>query len=335
MTSTLNPLVLLGLGMLLSSPVAILAQSSGPLPGPRSNPSSTLPRPPQGQQTAEKQGDSGTLPRGQKLVLKDGNFQLVRSYQRDGERVRYYSLERAAWEEIPASMVDWDATAKAGKERQAAEAALLKKVHTLEQAQKIETALDIDASLQVGPKTFLPPGEGMFLIEGPNVTPLTQASSQVKADKKRTLEQIISPVPIVPSKRNIEIPGSKAQIRVVPSKTERIEFYLREAPPDPDRASPILKSSRPGESGPELVLLRATVKGNSRRLQSISSILGHETSTQEHSVAMQRWEVAPFVYRFTLAESLTPGEYALAEILPDGMNVYVWDFGVDDVKLTH
>src|SRR6266478_5334866 len=53
------------------------------------------------------------LTRGKKLVLKDGNFQLVREYERRGERVRYFSLERASWEEIPAAMVDWEATAKA------------------------------------------------------------------------------------------------------------------------------------------------------------------------------------------------------------------------------
>jgi hypothetical protein len=48
-----------------------------------------------------------------------------------------------------------------------------------------------------------------------------------------------------------------------------------------------------------------------------------------NTVLLQRWEVAPNVFRFTLGEQLTPGEYALAEILPDGINLYVWDFGVD------
>ena len=62
-------------------------------------------------------GGSGNIAQGKKLVLKDGNFQLVREYQRTGERVKYFSTERADWEEIPAAMVDWEATAKASEAR--------------------------------------------------------------------------------------------------------------------------------------------------------------------------------------------------------------------------
>src|SRR5258708_3863557 len=266
------------------------------------------------------------LPRGKKLVLKDGNFQLVRDYQRIGERVRYLSAERGEWEEIPASMVDWDATAKAAVADQAEEDALAKKLHAQEQAQRIETVMDVDASLQVEPGVFLPPGEGMFLIDGKSVKPLEQAGSQVKTDKKQFLKQVLSPIPIVPNKRNVQIPGTRASIRATNGQTE---FYLREAPPDPDRTTPIVKSSRPGESGPEVELLRAIVKGNNRLLESIRSLFGQQLEEKRNTISIQRWEIAPTVFRFTVSEPLPPGEYALAEILPDGMNLFVWDFGVD------
>jgi hypothetical protein len=278
------------------------------------------------QSSAEDAAAAARLTRGKKLVLKDGNFQLVREYQRKGDRVRYFSLERGDWEEIPAALVDWDGTAKAQVESDKASAALLGKIHAQEEASKIETVLDVDASLQVEPGVFLPPGEGMFAIEGKSVTQIEQVGSQVKTDKKTFLKQVLSPIPIVPGKRNVEILGAKAKTRI---NTSGPEFYLREAAPDPDHDSGVYHSGRARETGPEVELVRATVKGNKRQLESIRSMFGQDVGTERKSIAIQRWEVAATVYRFTLGEPLPPGEYALAEILPDGMNLFVWDFGVD------
>ncbi len=286
--------------------------------------------PSQGQTPAQQESGNSTQPtrlaRGKKLILKDGNFQLVKSYERSGERVRYFSAERGDWEEIPAAMVDWEATGRAEADEEKAEAELTAKVHKQEVTTKAEVAMDIDASLQVAPGVFLPPGEGMFVIEGKSVTALEQAGSQVKMDKKRFVQQALSPIPIIPSKHHVEIPGARAKLRITNGQPE---FYLREAPPDPDRTTPIQKSSRPGESGPEVELVRATVKGNNRQLETIRSLFGEEISQERNTISLQRWEVAPTVFRFTLSETLPPGEYALAEILSDGMNLYVWDFGVE------
>lgn len=281
-----------------------------------------------GKQSGEKVTPTSTpgVPRGKKLVLKDGSFQLVRGYSRNGERVRYLSAERGDWEEIPAAMVDWDATARAEAAEESEKEALAKRIHAQEQAQRIEMVMDVDASLQVAPGVFLPPGEGMFLIQGKSVTPLDQVGSEVKTDKKQFLKQVLSPIPIVPSKQNVRIPGARAKTRV---KATQIEFYLREAPPDPDRTTPIVKSSRPGESGPEVELVHAIIKGDKRQLESIRSLFGQQMDTKRDSISIERWEVAPTVFRFTLSQALPPGEYALAEILPDGLNLYVWDFGVD------
>jgi hypothetical protein len=117
-------------------------------------------------------------------------------------------------------MVDWDATAKAQADSDKASAALLGKIHAQEEATKIETVLDVDASLQVAPGIFLPPGEGMFAIEGKSVTPIAQVGSQVKTDKKTFLKQVLSPIPIVPGKRNIELLGAKAKTRISSSGPE-------------------------------------------------------------------------------------------------------------------
>ena len=265
--------------------------------------------------------------RGKKLVLKDGTFQMVRSYEKNGDRVRYFSLERGGWEEIPASLVDWDATAKADKDTAAADDALAAKIHKQEEERKIDTVLDVDASLQVGGGTFLPPGEGMFAVEGKSVIPIPQVGTAIKTDRKNQLKRVLSPLPIIPGKKNIELEGKRATLRI---NSGNPEFYLRELTTEDEQESGLERTSRQSVTGPEVELLKATVKGNKRIIESVRSMMGEQVGLENQTISIQQWEVAKRVYRYTLSEPLPPGEYALAEILPGGLNLFVWDFGVDE-----
>ena len=47
-----------------------------------------------------------------RIVLKDGTYQMVIKYEIQGDRVHYLSAERYEWEDLPSSLVDWDATKK-------------------------------------------------------------------------------------------------------------------------------------------------------------------------------------------------------------------------------
>ncbi|MGB6597286.1 MAG: hypothetical protein WA621_09385 [Candidatus Acidiferrum sp.] len=311
-------------------PIAMLGWGGMAWQNPSASDSSAKQSPPNAQKNTTNQAappeELTGLPRGKKLVLKDGSFQLVRSYEQNGDRVRYYSMERAQWEMIPASLVDWDATKKAEAAQEKTAAALVEKVHIQETAAKAETPVDVDASLLVAPGVFLPDGEGMFALEGKAVKRLGQVGSEEKTDKKTVLKQILSPIPIVPSKHNIELPGARATVRLTSASPE---FYLREPAPSPDQDSTLWRSGRLGVDGPDVTLVRAKVKGNKRLLASIRSMFGEKISENRDDISIQRWEVAPDVYRFTLSAQLPPGEYAIAEILQDGLNVFVWDFGVD------
>jgi len=276
----------------------------------------------------DKSAPTAVLPRGKKLILKDGTYQVIREYQRNGDRVRYYSLERGDWEEIPASMVDWEATAKVAGDEEKSAAAEVEKIHHREEAARMDNVADIDASLQVGGKgAFLPDAEGMYAVEGKTVRVMDQVASQLKADKMRILAQIMSPVPMVPGKQNLVLPGARATLRL---KSQTPEFYLREPPPDPEKTSTIQKSKRAADSGPDVELIRAKVVHNGRQLESINTMFGEQVSKKVNSVSIQRWEVAPNVYRFTLSAPLPPGEYILAQVEENGLDVFVWEFGVDE-----
>jgi len=249
------------------------------------------------------------LPRGKKLMLKDGSFQLVREYRVEGDRVRYYSLDSSQWEQIPTALVDWEATKNVEEQEARRDAAVVAKVQTQEAARRAEP-LDIDASLEVAPGIFLPPGERLFVFDGKAVLPLAQAETISKLAKRRLLEQVLVPVPIVPSSHTVSIRGSRAKFRL---RNSRPEFYIRTA----DAREPAIE------------LLRAKVRGENRQIENTDELFGEHRANRD-TVAMQRWQVARGVYRFTLGQALPPGEYALAEIVQgQDMSVYVWDLGVD------
>src|SRR5215470_16459037 len=52
-----------------------------------------------------------------KLYMKDGSYHVVREYQVQQDRVRFYSVERSQWEEIPLDLVDLKRTEAEQSER--------------------------------------------------------------------------------------------------------------------------------------------------------------------------------------------------------------------------
>lgn len=250
-----------------------------------------------------------TTPRGQKLMLKDGSFQLVREYAVQGDRVRYYSLDRSQWEEIPSDLVDWDATGKAATQEQQRDEAIVAKVHNQEAA-RLAQPLDIDASLEVAPQIFLPPGVGLFAFDGKAVLPVPEAETTSKLSKGHFVEQVMVPVPIIPTRHNVSLHGLHAKLRL---QTDQPEFYMRTA----------------DARTPEMQLIRAKAHGENRQIEKVDELFGEQRSAGD-TISMQRWEIAHGVYRFTLSKPLAPGEYALAEMVgEEGTSLYVWDFGVD------
>jgi hypothetical protein len=244
-----------------------------------------------------------------KLMLKDGSFELVREYHVEGDRIRYYDLDSSQWDQMPAALVDWDATKKVAAEDAQREAAILAKVEKQEQ-ERNATTLDIDASLEAAPGVFLPSGIGLWAFDGHTMTPVNQAEIDSKLSKGHFLEQVMVPVPIIPTQHNISIKGERAALRI---RTAQPEFYMRTAD---------------GRT-PQLRLIRAKIHHGNRDIEHVNELFNEQWESG-NTVPIQHWEIAKGVFRFTLGEPLSPGEYVLAEVLQnEEMSLYVWDFGLD------
>src|SRR6266853_3645927 len=110
--------------------------------------------------TQEQDAIRVPLPKGKKLVLADGTFQLVREYSVQGDRVRYWSVERSDWEEIPTTLVNWEATHKAEADQSRQDSDLKAKIRASEIAERAKD-IDVDRSLEIKPDRFLMDGVGL------------------------------------------------------------------------------------------------------------------------------------------------------------------------------
>jgi hypothetical protein len=250
------------------------------------------------------------LPKGKKLILMDGSFQLAREYTVEGDRVRYWSVERSQWEEIPTTLVDWDATHKAEAEQASRDAELKAKIHASQVAQ-LTKDIDVDRSLEIKPGLFLPDAVGFYALDRNKlVREMKQSTAEIKLSTGREVEKIMSGVALIPDKKTMDIPGERAAMRLT---TAEPEFFMRPA------------DSRE----PRFRLLRAQVKGGRRVIDSISI---HFTGQETHNateIEVQTWTPATGVFRYTVDQRLEPGEYAFVEMTDQGVSGYVWDFGID------
>lgn len=264
-------------------------------------------------QSSDAQPKSGhyvsALPRGTKLILKNGSYEMAREYDVRGDRLRYYSVDRSQWEIIPTALVDWGATKKEQVEEEKSQAALLSNVQKQENEHNAISALDIDASLEVARGVFLPPGIGLFAFDGKSILQVPQAETDSQLSKKRFMERVLVPIPIIPSRHVISIPGEHSKLRL----GGQPEFYLRT---DDART-------------PDVELIRAKIHHGERQIMNLDELMGQQ-QTSDDELPMQQWVVATGVYRYALGEKLPRGEYVVVEILPnEGMSLYVWDFGVN------
>lgn len=231
-----------------------------------------------------------------KLYLKDGSHHLVREYQIQDDRVRYYSVERGDWEEMPRQLVD---LVKTENEKQRLEADRAGRAEEDRVERKAEREFRTELHR-------VPLDDGVYYVEGETVTPLKQGETKVKGNKRRSVLRVISPIPIVAGKGTVELEGAQSQFVV---RAARPFFYIR-----------LDQVERFG-------IAKLTPKKDARIVEELTIVpVTKETIEQQKEVEVFRQQLAPGVYRIWPVEPLEPGEYAVVQFTQDKLNIQVWDF---------
>src|SRR5271166_5466200 len=253
-----------------------------------------------------------------RLILKDGSYQSVVKYEIQGNRVHYLSAERYEWEDIPGSMIDWDATKKYEADLSSGKltATLVETPEERDEREKEEAN-----SPEIAPGLRLPGIGGVFLFDQyqdkPELAEIVQNGSEVKKSTgKKTLRATLNP--LAGARQAFELKGAHAQIQ---SHVARPTIYV-----DIDEG--------PGNNvvpGDRFRIVRAETKNGARGVGNLKVSARGKTSEQRTIVPAKVEEMGTGEWlKVTPLRDLAPGEYAVVEMLgPDEMNLYVWDFGVN------
>lgn len=255
------------------------------------------------------------LPRAQganslKLYMKDGSYQIVSSYEVQGDRVRYFSTERSEWEEVPVSMVDLEATRRGQEEAKATEK---REIQEAKEVDKERFYKPPNTGLEVVSGIRLPGDEGVFTVDRGRLVRLAVSAGEPVTDKKRAAMVLAVPLPVVKARSLVVLEGAKAAIRL---NDPRPVFYVQSA----------------SGLGSRLELVRMKPGKETRVLEEIETGKGKNAkSTEERSmIAVERKQIAPNVYSLTPLQTLEGGEYALGEVgADDKLSLDVWDFGYE------
>ncbi len=235
-----------------------------------------------------------------RLYLKDGGYHLVREYQVLTDRVRYYSVERGDWEEIPLDLVDLKRTEKEAAARQA-ELAHDSKVLSEEAA--AEKAIRTEASR-------IPQAPGVYWLDGEQTKTLKVAEASVHIDKKRQVLKVLSPIgKAMSGKGTLEIEGSHSAN--VFSNAEE-EFYIQLSEPE------------------RFGIARLTTKGLVRIVENLVYLpVDNDVEETPTMVETLQQELDPSgLYKIWPKDPLPEGEYAVVEYTAGALNIQIWDFAV-------
>ena len=266
-----------------------------------------------------------------RLILKDGSYQLATKWEKKADRVRYFSAERNEWEEIPNTLVDWDATEKYEKDRAAGKPA--PEAVVLDKELEAERQADEAKSPHVAPSLRLPDEGGVVLLDNyqnkPELVELQQSGGEVNKNMKgNILRAAINP--IASAKQTIELPGLHAKIQAhatLPAIYVNVEQQDQGA--DVSTQGP-QQAQQPEQPWDRFRIVRVDSKQGKRIVGDIKIAVYGKVSQNQKLVPSTAEKLTGGWVKVTPSSALPPGEYAVVEMLgKEGMNLFVWDFGVN------